>query len=173
MNTQDKNDIVNDLSQKLAENRNYYITDISDLTANQNNALRRLCNERGVELQVVKNTLIKKALEQADMYSGELDDVLKGFSSIMFAEGMTTPAKLIKDFRKDSSRPVLKAAYIEQSFYVGDEQLDTLLALKSREQLIAEVVALLQSPIRNVISGLQGQGGKIAGILKTLSEKEA
>jgi large subunit ribosomal protein L10 len=173
MKTQEKHNIVDELSSKLAANRNYYIADISDLTANQNNALRRLCTERGIELQVVKNTLIKKALEQADMYDGELDNVLKGFSSIMFAEGMTTPAKLIKDFRKDSPKPVLKAAYLEESLYVGDDQLDTLLALKSRDQLIADVIAMLQSPIRNVISGLSGQGSKIAGILKTLSEKEA
>jgi large subunit ribosomal protein L10 len=173
MNREEKFEIVNELSGKLSEKRNFYLTDISQLSVNQTNALRRLCFERGVEMQVYKNTMIRKALEQADMYQDGMETVLKGFSSIMFAENFTTPAKLIQDFRKDHSKPVLKAAYIEQSLYVGDDQLEVLLRLKSREQLIADVVALLQSPMRNVISALSGQGSKIAGILKTLSEKEA
>lgn len=170
---EDKFEIVNELSEKLSARQNFYLTDISELTANQTNALRRLCFERGIEMQVYKNTLIKKALEKAEMYQDDMGDVLKGFSSIMFAENFTSPAKLIQEFRKTNPKPLLKAAYIEQSLYIGDEQLEVLLNLKSREQLIADVVALLQSPIKNVIGALSGQGSKIAGILKTLSEKEA
>jgi large subunit ribosomal protein L10 len=173
MRREEKLEIVEELSEKLSGKRNFYVADISELTANQANALRRLCFERGVEMEVYKNTLIRKALEKAEMYQDEMGEVLKGFSSLMFAENYTTPAKLIQEFRKGHSKPLLKAAFIEQSLYVGDDKLELLLTLKSKEQLIADVVAMLQAPIRNVISGLTGQGSKIAGILKTLSEKEA
>jgi large subunit ribosomal protein L10 len=173
MRREEKLEIVEELSEKLSGKRNFYVADISELTANQANALPRLCFERGVEMEVYKNTLIRKALEKAEMYQDEMGEVLKGFSSLMFAENYTTPAKLIQEFRKGHSKPLLKAAFIEQSLYVGDDKLELLLTLKSKEQLIADVVAMLQAPIRNVISGLTGQGSKIAGILKTLSEKEA
>lgn len=173
MRREEKHEIVDELSSLLAEKKNFYVADISDLSVNDTNALRRLCFERGIEIQVVKNTLIRKALEKAEMFQDDMGGVLKGSSSIMFSDNFTAPAKLIQEFRKAHPKPVLKAAFIEESLYVGDNQLDTLLSLKSREQLIAEVVALLQSPIRNVISGLSGQGSKIAGILKTLSEKES
>jgi large subunit ribosomal protein L10 len=171
MNKQQKEEIVNALSEHLSTSKNFYVADISNLTANQTSALRRLCFERGVSMQVVKNTLIQKALEQANIETGEMQGALKGSSSIMTAESSTAPAKLIKEFRASNDKPVLKAAYIEESFYVGDNMLDTLLTLKSKEQLIGEIIGLLKSPMQNVISGLQGGGHKIAGILKTLSEK--
>jgi large subunit ribosomal protein L10 len=174
MKKENKEEIVNALSESVAQSGNFYITDTSGLTVNQTNALRRLCFERGIKMQVVKNTLIRKALEQANIETEGFAPVLKGSSSIMFAESFTAPAKLIKEFRTSNPKPVLKAAYIEQSLYVGDDKIETLLTLKSKEELIADVIALLQSPMKNVISGLQGSGGqKIAGILKTLSEKEA
>lgn len=171
MNKQQKEEIVNALSEHLTASKNFYVADISALTANQTSALRRLCFERGVHMQVVKNTLIEKALEQANIETGEMQAALKGSSSIMTAESSTAPAKLIKEFRASHDKPVLKVAYIEESFYVGDNMLDTLLTLKSKEQLIGEIIGLLKSPMQNVISGLQGGGHKIAGILKTLSEK--
>jgi large subunit ribosomal protein L10 len=171
MNRQQKEEIANALSEHLSTSKNFYVADISGLTANQTNALRRLCFERGVSMQVVKNTLIQKALEQANVETGEMQVALKGASSIMTSESSTAPAKLIKEFRATADKPVLKAAYIEESFYIGDNMLDTLLTLKSKEQLIGEIIGLLKSPMQNVISGLQGGGQKIAGILKTLSEK--
>jgi large subunit ribosomal protein L10 len=171
MNRQQKEEIVNALTEHLSSAKNFYVADISALTANQTNALRRLCFQRGVNMQVVKNTLIEKALEQANIETGELQTALKGASSIMTAESSTAPAKLIKEFRASHDKPVLKAAYIEESLYVGDHMLDTLLNLKSKEQLIGEIIGLLKSPMQNVISGLQSGGQKIAGIVKTLSEK--
>jgi large subunit ribosomal protein L10 len=171
MKRENKEEIVNALSETLSASRNFYVADISTLTVNQTNALRKLCFERGVTLQVVKNTLIEKALEKANIEANGLVEALKGPSSIMFAESSKTPAKLIKEFRASHKMPVLKAAFIEESLYVGDENLDMLITLKSREDLIADVVALLQSPMKNVVSGLKSGGSKIAGILKTLSEK--
>ena len=173
MNRENKSDIVAELTAKLSASRNFYIADIADLSANQANELRRLCFARGVSMQMVKNTLISKALIAAEINEEEFQPALKGSSSILMAESFTAPAKLIKEFREKNPKPILKAAYIEESLYLGDESLDTLLTLKSREELIADVVALLQSPMRNVISGLQSGGSKIAGILKTLSEKES
>ncbi|RYE59085.1 MAG: 50S ribosomal protein L10 [Sphingobacteriales bacterium] len=171
MRRENKEEIVAALSETLTASRNFYVADISTLTVNQTNALRRLCFERGVTLQVVKNTLIEKALEKANIQADGLVESLKGPSSIMFAENSKSPAKLIKEFRAANPKPLLKAAYIEESLYVGDENLDMLITLKSREELIADVVAILQSPIKNVVSGLKSGGSKIAGILKTLSEK--
>ena len=171
MRRENKEEIVSALSEAFTASRNFYVADISTLSVNQTNALRRLCFERGVTLQVVKNTLIEKALEKANIQADGLVESLKGPSSVMFAENSKSPAKLIKEFRASHPKPVLKAAYIEESLYVGDENLDMLITLKSREELIADVVALLQSPIKNVVSGLKGGGNKIAGILKTLSEK--
>jgi large subunit ribosomal protein L10 len=163
-----------ELSEMLTTNRNFYITDISKLTSNQTNGLRRLCFSKGITLQVVKNSLIEKAMGQANIENAEFAQVLRGPSAIMLAENSTAPAKLIKEFRGKDKSPVLKAAYIEDSLYVGDDLLDTLITLKSKEELIADVIALLQSPIKNVISGLKASSGeKIAGLVKTLSEKES
>jgi len=174
MKKEQKTEIVELLSGTLATRKNFYITDISTLTVEQTNDLRRLCFKKGVTMQVVKNTLIEKALEQANIEIESFKPVLKGPSAIMFAESSRGPAALIKEFRSNHTRPILKAAYIESSLYVGDNMIDTLMTLKSKEQLIADVIALLQSPMKSVIGGLQSSGGnKIAGLVKTLSEKES
>jgi len=174
MKKEDKREIVQELGEIFAANRNFYITDISALTSNQANGLRRLCFQKGVSLQVVKNSLIEKAMDHANIQDAEFANVLRGPSAIMYAESSNAPAKLIKEFRGKGKVPVLKAAFIEESLYVGDDMIETLITLKSREELIADVVALLQSPIKNVISGLKASSGeKIAGLLKTMSEKES
>lgn len=172
MKREQKAEVVDNLGEILSANKNFYIVDSSKLTVNQINDFRRICFNEGVTIQVVKNTLIRKALERADI-NEDFSQVLKGTSSIMFAESMTAPAKLIKEFRKTHDKPVLKAAYIQESLFIGDDSLESLLKIKSKEQLIGEVIGMLQSPMQNVISGLKGQGSKIAGILKTLSEKES
>jgi large subunit ribosomal protein L10 len=136
------------------------------------NQLRRQCFGKNVTLRMVKNTLLKKALVKAEINDEELDTALKGSTSVMFSDTGNVPAKLIKSFRKDNDKPILKAAYVEETVYLGDDKLDSLTKIKSRDELIADVVALLQSPAKNVISGLQSSGGqKVAGILKTLSER--
>jgi large subunit ribosomal protein L10 len=173
MKKEQKSEIVSGLTESLTSNRNFYITDISTLTVVQTNDLRRLCFQKGISLQVVKNTLIEKALEAAQIETAPFAPVLKGASAIMFAENYTAPAKLIKEFRAKYPKPVLKAAFIEESLYIGDHMIDTLTTLKSKEELIADVIALLQSPIKNVVSGLKNGGNKIAGIVKTLSERES
>ncbi len=174
MKKEQKSEIVEALGNTIAQRKNFYITDISTLTVAQTNDLRRLCFQKGINMQVVKNTLIAKALEQANIETESFKPVLKGPSAIMFAESYTAPAKLIKEFRSNHTKPVLKAAFIEASLYVGDHMIDTLMSLKSKEELIADVIALLQSPMKSVIGGLQSSAGnKIAGIVKTLSEKES
>ena len=176
MNREEKAAIIEDLYQKFTDNSHFYITDASGMTVAETNALRRLCFEKGVEYRVFKNTLIQKALEKMDAdYSSFDDAVLKGFSGIMFvAESANVPAKVIKEFRKKSGSesPVLKGASIDTDLFIGDEYVDTLSKLKSKAELIGEVIGLLQSPAKNVISGLQSGGGKLAGILQTLSERE-
>jgi len=172
MKKEQKIEIADALGGVIANRGNFYITDISTLTVAQTNDLRRLCFQKGVQIQVVKNTLIRKALANANVETDQFKPVLKGPSAIMFAENYTTPAKLIKEFRTTHPKPVLKAAFIEASLYVGDNMIDTLISLKSKEELIADVIALLQSPMKRVIGGLQSGGNKIAGIVKTLSEKE-
>lgn len=171
MKKEQKNQIVEELANQLNNNNNIYIADTSELNAEDTSALRRLCYKREVTLTVVKNTLLKKAMEKTDKDLGGLYDVLKGPTSIMFAETGNGPAKLIKEFRKSKQKPLLKGAYIEEMIYVGDEQLDFLVSIKSREELIGDIVGLLQSPVRNVISALQSGGNILSGIVKTLSEK--
>jgi large subunit ribosomal protein L10 len=171
MKKEQKNQIVEELANQLNNNNNIYIADISELNAEDTSALRRLCYKREVTLTVVKNTLLKKAMEETDKDLEGLYDILKGPTSIMFAETGNGPAKLIKEFRKTSKKPLLKGAYIEEMIYVGDEQLDFLVAIKSREELIGDIVGLLQSPVRNVMSALQSGGNILSGIVKTLSEK--
>lgn len=171
MTRTEKAAVIEALTQRINESNSFYVTDSSTLTVEQVNSLRRLCFEKNVQLTVAKNTLVKKALEQADGDYEELYGSLAGPTSLMFTEVANVPAKLIKEFRKSSEKPVLKAAYIDQSVYVGDDQLETLSSLKSREELIGEIVGLLQSPAKNVISALQSGGQTLSGILKTLSEK--
>ena len=171
MTKEEKNQFIDILDKSIQENSNFYLADISGLSAEESSNLRRLCFKREVSLQVVKNTLLKKALEKNDSNYEELYDVLKGNTSIMFTDTANAPAKVIKEFRKKHDKPVFKAAHLDASFYIGEEYLDTLSELKSKNELIAEIVALLQSPAKNVISSLQSGGSKLSGIVKTLAER--
>ena len=172
MTKEQKQSMIEDLSKSLDDNSVIYITDISDLDAAATSALRRQCFAKNIKLSVVKNSLLKKAMESSDKDFGELPEILKGNTSIMIAEASNAPAKVIKAFRKKSDKPLLKGAFIEEAVYVGDDQLDTLVEIKSKDELIGEIIGLLQSPAKNVISALKSSGGTIAGIVKTLSEKE-
>lgn len=172
MRREEKNSIIDGLKEQIDNASHFYLTDISNLNAADTSNLRRKCFEKEIELVVVKNTLLKKALEKSEGNFEELYDILKDSTSIMFCETGNIPAKLIKDFRKTSERPVLKAAFVEESIYLGDEQLDMLSALKSKNELIADVLASLQSPMTNLLSALQSGGNNLAGALKTLAEKE-
>ena len=169
MTREEKLAVINGLAEQLNQYPHFYITNIEALNAEQTAALRRKCFENGIKLVVVKNTLFTKALEKAE---ADLVNVLEGSTSIMFTETGKAPAVVIKEFRKSCDKPVLKAAYVEGCVYVGDNQIDTLCNIKSREELIADIVSLLQSPAKNVISALQGNAGqKIAGIVKALEER--
>ncbi|MGB5652634.1 MAG: 50S ribosomal protein L10 [Robiginitalea sp.] len=171
MTREEKATVIEDLKSQLADNTTIYLADISGLDAGTTSALRRAASKANIKLAVVKNTLLAKAMEASDKEFGELPEVLKGNTSLMFSDTGNGPAKLIKTFRKRSDRPLLKGAFIEEAVFVGDDKLDTLVSIKSKEEVIADIVALLQSPAKNVISGLKSGGGKLAGILKTLSEK--
>ncbi|MEP3208611.1 MAG: 50S ribosomal protein L10 [Maribacter sp.] len=172
MTREEKATVIEDLTAQLAENSTIYLADISGLDAMNTSDLRRACYKANVKLSVVKNTLLAKAMEASDKEFGELPEVLKGNTSLMFAEVGNAPAKLIKTFRKKADKPLLKGAFVEEAVYIGDENLDTLVSIKSKEEMIGEIITLLQSPAKNVISGLKSGGSKLSGILKTLSEKE-
>ena len=173
MNKDEKQIVIDDLSKRLDDNNVIYITDISDLDAVATSALRRQCFAKNIKLSVVKNTLLKKAMENVQGKDfTELYDVLPGPTAIMLSETGNLPAKLIKDFRKKNDKPVLKGAFVEESVYVGDEQLNSLVDIKSKDELLGEIVGLLQSPAKNVISALTSSKSTIAGLVKTLSEKE-
>jgi large subunit ribosomal protein L10 len=171
MKREDKANIIDNLTQKLKEASHFYLTDISDLDAEDSSNLRRKCFEQEIELVVVKNKLLKLAMEQAETDYSEMFDVLKGATSIMFTETGNVPGKLIKEIRKSSEKPIVKAAYVEETVYIGDDQLDALATIKSKNELIADVISLLQSPAKNVISSLQSGGQTLTGVLQTLSEK--
>ena len=171
MTREEKAIVIEDLTAQLAENANIYLADISGLDAVATSNLRRACFKANIKLAVVKNTLLAKAMEASDKEFGELPEVLKGNTSLMLSETGNAPAKLIKNFRKKSDKPVLKGAFIEEAIYIGDNYLDALVEIKSKEEVIGDIIGLLQSPTKNVISGLKSGGGKLAGILKTLSEK--
>jgi large subunit ribosomal protein L10 len=174
MTREEKGQIIEELAQKLQTTTNFYITDASGLTVEQVNTFRKLCYKHGIEYKVVKNSLIKKALEsvKGDYTPFTEKGVLKGFSGILFSEGSNTPAKVLKEFRKDGGeKPAFKGASIDSDLFIGEANLDVLHNLKSKNELIGEVIGLLQSPAKNVISGLQSGGQKLSGILKTLSEK--
>ncbi|WP_273080191.1 50S ribosomal protein L10 [Alistipes ihumii] len=172
MNREEKKVIIDSLAEKLKEYSHFYITDTSELNAEQTAALRKMCFEQQVKLVVVKNTLFIKALEQVEKAEAELMPTLKGETAVMFCNTGKGPAKLIKEFRMANPKPVLKAAYVEQCVYLGEGALEELVNIKSREELIGDIVALLQSPAKNVISALQGSAGqKIAGLVKTLEAR--
>ena len=171
MTREEKSLVIEDLTAQLAENQVIYLTDLTGLNADTTSKLRRACFKANIKLAVVKNTLLAKAMEASDREFGELPSVLKGNTSLMYAEVANAPAKLIKEFRKKSDKPILKGAYIEESIYLGDNQVEMLSSIKSKEEVIGDIIGLLQSPAKNVISALKSGGGKLAGILKTLSEK--
>lgn len=171
MKREEKELIIDSIVDNLNKYNCFYLTDISTLTVEKTNQLRRLCFNKEVKLNVAKNTLIRKALEKLEGDYTSLFPALKGSTAIMYSDTGNVPAKLIKEFRKTSERPLLKGAWIDSSVFVGDNQLDALVALKSKNELIADIIALLQSPAKNVISGLQSGGQKLSGILKTLEER--
>lgn len=171
MTKEEKNQAIDALTAELDSKPNFYLADISNLNSEQTYKLRATAHKRSVEVKVVKNTLLKKALEKAEGDYEQFYDVLKGNTSIMFAEIGNAPAKLIKEMRKKLDRPVLKGAWVGESIYLGDENLSMLESIKSKEELIGDIIMILQSPAKSVISGLQTPGRNIAGILQTLAEK--
>ncbi len=173
MTREEKSIIIKELTDKLAETSSIYFTDISGLDAQNTNKLRRACFKSNIKLLVVKNTLMAKAMSGTDKDFGDLDQTLKGNTSVMFSETGNAPAKIIKDFRKKNEKPILKGAFVDEAIYLGDDYLGTLVNIKSKEEVIGDIIGLLQSPAKNVVSALQSSGGKLAGIIKTLSEKES
>jgi len=171
MKREDKNAIIDQLTEEINQAKHFYITDIGGLDAGDTVALRRLCFKQDVKLLVVKNTLLKKALERANGDYEELYPVLNGPTSVMITDTGNKPAKMIQSFRKNHDKPDLKGAFVEQCVYVGDNLVEQLIAVKSREELIADVVALLQSPMRNVLSQLNSGKHILAGVVKTLSDR--
>ena len=172
MTREEKAKYIDDLTADLAANNVIYLTDTAELTVEVINGLRRKAFNANVSMRVVKNTLLAKAMERVEGKEfGELKDTLSGATSIMFSEVGNIPAKLIKDFRKKMDKPILKGAWIDESIYVGDDQLSILSDIKSKEELLGDIITILQSPAKNVVSGLKGAGGKLAGILKTLEER--
>ena len=171
MTREEKNQAIDVLTGKVNDANVFYLADIAGLDAESSSLLRRNCFKNDIQLEVVKNTLLKKALEKAEGNYDELYDSLAGNTSIMFSNVGNAPAKIIKEFRKKSEKPLLKGAFIEEAIFIGDENLEALVAIKSKEELLGDIVALLQSPAKNVISALQSSGGTLAGIVKTLSEK--
>ena len=172
MTREEKSQVIEELTAQLADNTHIYLTDISGLNAKNTSELRRACFKADIKMAVVKNTLLSKAMEASEKDFGDLPSTLVGNTSVMYSEVGNAPAKVIKLFRKKSDKPLLKGAFIEEAIYIGDQQLDALVDIKSREELIGEIVGLLQSPAKNVISALKSGGNIIAGLVKTLSEKE-
>jgi large subunit ribosomal protein L10 len=172
MRREEKDVIIENLAQRLNDTRHFYLTDISELNAEETSNLRRKCFEKDISLLVVKNTLLRKAMEKSEGEFNDLYDVLKDSTSIMFCEIGNSPAKLIKEFRKTMEKPVLKAAFVEESIYIGDDQLEVLSKIKSKEELLGDLLVLLQSPAKNLVSALASSSSNLAGALVTLSEKE-
>ena len=171
MTREEKSQVIEALTTRLTDESIIYLADISGLNASETSNLRRACFKANIKLAVVKNTLLEKAMEKSDKNFGDLPSTLKGNTSLMLSETGNAPAKLIKEFRKKSDKPLLKGAYIEEAIFVGDDQLDTLVSIKSKEEVIGDIIGLLQSPAKNVISALQSGGQTLSGIVKTLSER--
>ena len=171
MTKQEKVQEIQDLTSEITSVKNLYLTDIAGLDATQTTALRRACFNSNIRLSVVKNTLLAKAMEASEKDFGELKSVLKGNTSLMISDAGNAPAKLIKDFRKKSDKPLLKGAYIEETIYIGDDQIDYLESIKSKEELIGDVISILKSPANNLILALQSGKSNLSGILKSLSER--
>ena len=173
MKRSEKLQVIEQLTKEINSYSHYYLADISNLNAEVTSDLRRLCNKREVKLVVVKNTILRKALENSEKNSEELYDVLVNNTSILFSNTGNVPARLIKEFSKKNKKPVLKGAFVEQCAYLGADQLEVLINVKSKEELIGGIIATLQSPVKNVLSALQSGGQTIAGVLKTLEERNA
>ena len=172
MRKEDKSTVIEQIASTLKEYSHFYLAETAALNAEKTSALRRECFKQDIKLLVVKNALLHKAMESLDTDYTPLYDCLKGSTAVMFTNTGNAPAKLIKEFRKSISDLLnFKAAYVEESFYIGAEQLDALVAIKSKNELIADVIALLQSPAKNVVSALQSGGSKLHGVLQTLSER--
>jgi large subunit ribosomal protein L10 len=171
MKKDEKTQFIDELAEKLSAVNNFYLTDISNLNVETTTKLRRICFKRNIQLKMVKNTLLKKAMLKAGKDFEPLFDVLSGSTSIMFSEVANDPAKLIREFRRTSPKPLLKAAYVQESIYLGDDQLETLINIKSKDEMIGIVIGILQSPLRNVISAMQSGGNQLSGIVKTLGDK--
>ncbi|MGM5631243.1 50S ribosomal protein L10 [Apibacter raozihei] len=172
MTKQEKSQVIEEIQELLKDTNVLYIADTDGLNAQQTSDLRRACFKGEISMKVVKNTLLKKAMENIEDkdFSG-LFDSLKGNSTIFISEKGNAPARLIQTFRKKSEKPLLKAAWVDSAVFVGDAQLDALANLKSKEELVGDIIGLLQSPIKNVVSALKSGGNTIAGLVKTLSEK--
>ena len=162
---------IKNLTKDLSGSSNFYLADIAGLDSKSTLDLRRACFKANIRMSVVKNTLLQKAMDESEKEFGDLKSVLKGNTSLMFSDKENIPAKLIRDFRKKSDKPILKAAFIGESVYIGDDKIDILANLKSKEELIGEIISLLKSPINNVISSLSSSKFKITSIIKKLSEK--
>lgn len=173
MTRAEKTNVIEELKETFENNQYFYLTDSSALTVEQVNNLRRVCFEKGIQMKVVKNTLVRKALEQLPVENGYegLWESLKGPTAVMFCETANVPAKVIKEFREKHDKPVLKAAYIDTDIFIGDEQLDILRSLKSKEELVGDIVLLLQSPIKNLLGSLNTGSNTISGLLKALEER--
>jgi large subunit ribosomal protein L10 len=171
MNKEEKVKVVEELKGQLNDYKSIYLTDIAGLDSVQTSKLRRECFNSNVKLSVVKNTFLERAMSESEDDFGELKDLLKGNTTIMLSDVGNSPAKVIKKFRKDGDKPILKGAFVDEAIYIGDEHIDALFKLKSKEEVIGDIISILQSPAKNVISALKSSSGKIAGLVKTLSEK--
>jgi large subunit ribosomal protein L10 len=171
MTREEKINMINTIKSELDSNSNIYLTDCSGLNADSTSKLRRACFKSNIKMSVVKNTLLAKAMEEVEKDFGDLKSVLKGNTALMYSDVGNAPAKVIKNFRKKSEKPILKGAFIEEAIYLGDDMLNSLVEIKSKEELIGEIIGLLQSPAKNLVSALKSSGSKISGVLKTLSEK--
>ena len=172
MKREEKSKAITEITDVLSNNGIIYLTDISGLNSIETSNLRRLCFKSGVKLAVMKNTFLEQAMTASDKDFGDLLETLKGNTSLMLSDVGNAPAKVIKDFRRKSDRPILKGAIIENDIYLGDEQLELLSSIKSKEEIIGEIVLLLQSPARNIISALKSSSSKLSGIIQTLSNRE-
>ena len=172
MTREEKSNMIESIKSNLDSNSTVYLADCSGLDADSTSKLRRACFKSNIKLSVVKNTLLFRAMEEVDKDFGELKSLLKGNTTLMLSDIGNAPAKVIKNFRKKSEKPILKGAFVEESIYLGDDLLETLVNIKSKEELIGEVITLLQSPAKNLISALKSSGTKLSGVIKTLSEKD-
>lgn len=170
MKKEDKNKIVDQIASTIKEYDNFYLTDITSLNAAKTSILRRECYKEDIKLMVVKNTLLRKAFDRLEENYDELDPILKGNTAIMFSNVANAPAKLISKYTK-AKIPALKGAYVQESFFIGAEYLPQLVTIKSKSEVIGDIIGLLQSPAKNVISALQSGGNTIHGVLQTLSER--